>query len=122
MRGSSMFGPLLLFSTAYAVRAKNVFPKSPQTQLLMKSVGVAGQELPWRHAKPSDPSFHSYLEAYQRSNSLPPLDNLARECRPIVKRMLDPNPKTRAKTEEILKDEWFESIEIVDTKPPGINA
>jgi protein-serine/threonine kinase len=81
-------------------------------------VSLLVQELPWRVAKSSDPSFQSYLQAYGGSSSPPPLGNLPRECRPVIKRMLDPDPKTRATTDIIVKDKWFESVEVIDTKPP----
>ncbi|GAA6000143.1 hypothetical protein JCM5350_000689, partial [Sporobolomyces pararoseus] len=73
------------------------------------------QELPWRVAKPSDPSFGPYLQMYSTSSSTPPpLSNLVpRECRSIIRRMLDPDPKTRATTEVILNDPWFTKIEVI---------
>ncbi|GAA5874410.1 hypothetical protein JCM8547_005391 [Rhodosporidiobolus lusitaniae] len=73
------------------------------------------QELPWRVAKASDPSFGPYLQAYRAGGSTPPpLSNLVpRECRSIIRRMLDPDPKTRATTDEIITDPWFDRIEII---------
>ncbi|GAA5905316.1 hypothetical protein JCM5296_001439 [Sporobolomyces johnsonii] len=73
------------------------------------------QELPWRVAKPSDPSFGPYLQLYSTSSSTPaPLSNLVpRECRSIIRRMLDPDPKTRATTEQIIADPWFAKIEVI---------
>ncbi|KAK4698695.1 hypothetical protein P7C70_g7576, partial [Phenoliferia sp. Uapishka_3] len=73
------------------------------------------QELPWRVAKPSDPSFGPYLQMYAASQSAPaPLSNLVpRECRQIIKRMLDPDPKTRATTEQIANDPWFKAIMVI---------
>ncbi|GAA6023756.1 hypothetical protein JCM11491_006034 [Sporobolomyces phaffii] len=73
------------------------------------------QELPWRVAKQSDPSFGPYVQLYSSSSSTPPpLSNLVpRECRSIIRRMLDPDPKTRATTETILNDPWFSKIEVI---------
>ncbi|GAA5846782.1 hypothetical protein JCM3766R1_006311 [Sporobolomyces carnicolor] len=73
------------------------------------------QELPWRVAKPSDPSFGPYVQLYSTSSSTPPpLSNLVpRECRSIIRRMLDPDPRTRATTEVILNDPWFNRIEVI---------
>ncbi|GAA5879025.1 hypothetical protein JCM16303_001272 [Sporobolomyces ruberrimus] len=73
------------------------------------------QELPWRVAKTSDPSFGPYVQLYATSSSTPPpLSNLVpRECRSIIRRMLDPDPKTRATTETILNDPWFAKIEVI---------
>lgn len=72
------------------------------------------QELPWRVAKASDSCFGPYLHQYSQTASPAPLSNLVpRECRSIIKRMLDPNPATRATTEEVLLDPWFESIVVI---------
>ncbi|GAA5844795.1 hypothetical protein JCM11251_002281 [Rhodosporidiobolus azoricus] len=73
------------------------------------------QELPWRVAKHSDPSFGPYAQAYKTSSSTPPpLSNLVpRECRSVIRRMLDPDPKTRATTDEIINSAWFSTIEII---------
>ncbi|KAL8287324.1 hypothetical protein RQP46_003776 [Phenoliferia psychrophenolica] len=81
------------------------------------------QELPWRVAKPSDPSFGPYLQMYAASQSAPaPLSNLVpRECRQIIKRMLDPDPKTRATTEQIANDPWFKAILVIPALE-GIHA
>lgn len=79
------------------------------------------QELPWRVAKPSDPSFATYLSQYYPSGARPegapacpaPLNNLIpRECRHVVKHMLDPDPKTRWTVDEALKDKWMQSVEV----------
>lgn len=85
-------------------------------------------ELPWRVAKLSDPSFGPYAQLYKSSSSTPPpLSNLVpRECRAIVRRMLDPDPKTRVTTEEVLRDGWFDSIKVMppigDILPPKPNV
>ncbi|MCO5585527.1 hypothetical protein L7F22_039460 [Adiantum nelumboides] len=69
------------------------------------------QELPWRVAKMSDPTFKEFVHSYHTSTSPPPLSNLSpRECRPLLKKMLCPDPKGRIMTEEIFKDPWFMSI------------
>lgn len=85
------------------------------------------QELPWRVAKPSDPSFGPYLQLYPGSASPPPLSNLVpRECRAIIKRMLDPDPKTRVGTEEVMADSWVQGIVVIPPlegimPPPAVN-
>ncbi|KAM0790301.1 hypothetical protein ACM66B_005602 [Microbotryomycetes sp. NB124-2] len=72
------------------------------------------QELPWRVAKPSDPSFGPYLQLFNESSAPAPISNLVpRECRNVIKRMLDPDPKTRATTEWIISDPWFDSIKVI---------
>lgn len=83
------------------------------------------QELPWRVAKPTDPTFSTYLSAYSPNpntigGTLPgphptpaPLNNLVpRECRTVVKHMLDPDPKTRWNIDEVLKDKWLASVKV----------
>lgn len=80
------------------------------------------QELPWRVAKSTDSSFSAYLHAYHPKHALaegerhptpPPLNNLApRECRTVIKHMLDPDPRTRWSIDEALKDKWLQSIEL----------
>lgn len=77
------------------------------------------QEIPWRIAKnPSDPSFAAYVNSYFQSSSPAPLNNLMpKECHSIIKKMLNPDPKSRPSLEEILKDEWISGIEVcVDGK------
>ncbi|SCV73660.1 BQ2448_6090 [Microbotryum intermedium] len=72
------------------------------------------QELPWRVAKPSDPSFGPYMQMYGGQSTPPPLSNLVpRECRNIIRRMLDPDPKTRATTDQIISDPWFDQIKVI---------
>lgn len=77
------------------------------------------QELPWRVAKPSDPTFAAYLKEYHhksesgKEHTPPPLNNLVpRECRAVLKHMLDPDPKTRWGIDEALKDKWLASVEV----------
>jgi protein-serine/threonine kinase len=82
------------------------------------------QELPWRVAKPSDTTFATYLSTFYPSLTKPvdpahphptpaPLNNLVpRECRTVIKHMLDPDPKTRWSIEDALKDKWMSGIEV----------
>ncbi|EPQ25742.1 uncharacterized protein PFL1_06736 [Pseudozyma flocculosa PF-1] len=73
------------------------------------------QELPWRVAKMSDPTFKEFVHQYVGSSSPSPLSNLSpRECRPLLKRMLCPDPKSRCMTEDILKDPWFMSVPLCE--------
>lgn len=75
------------------------------------------QELPWRVAKPTDPSFAVYLQTY--SNPSPtPLSNLSRESRAMLKRMLSPEPDHRPQLEEILADKWIKSLEVIEVAVP----
>lgn len=78
------------------------------------------QELPWRVAKSTDPTFATYLQQYhpkgetgQSHPTPPPLNNLVpRECRGVIKHMLDPDPKTRWTVDEALQDKWLAGIEV----------
>lgn len=77
------------------------------------------QELPWRVAKAADPTFQQYLQAYHAKSESgnvhtpPPLNNLVpRECRSVIRHMLDPDPKTRWTIDEALKDKWLASVEV----------
>ncbi|WVO15291.1 hypothetical protein L204_102947 [Cryptococcus depauperatus] len=82
------------------------------------------QELPWRVAKSSDSTFATYLQQHKshaggEANSVThsptpsPINNLVpRECRNVVKHMLDPDPKTRWSVEEALKDKWLTAIAV----------
>ncbi|POY69992.1 hypothetical protein BMF94_7036 [Rhodotorula taiwanensis] len=73
------------------------------------------QELPWRVAKQNDPSFGSYAQLYKTSSSTPPpVSNIVpRECRSVIRRMLNPDPKYRLTTDEVIADPWFASIEVI---------
>ncbi|PKI83114.1 hypothetical protein MVES1_002890 [Malassezia vespertilionis] len=69
------------------------------------------QELPWRIAKMSDQAFQEFVHSYLNTTIPKPLPNLSpRECRPLLKKMLCPDPKMRIMTEEILKDTWITQI------------
>ena len=78
------------------------------------------QELPWRVAKMSDPTFKEFVSTYHGSSAPAPLSNLSpRECRPLMKKILCPDPKGRIATEEILKDPWFMSIVVCEPGQPS---
>ncbi|CEL51756.1 hypothetical protein RSOLAG1IB_00291 [Rhizoctonia solani AG-1 IB] len=94
------------------------------------------QELPWRVAQPSDSLFQAYATACT-AKPVPPagsnspasnqpqlpttISNLSpRACRPLLRKMLDPNPKLRIQIEEIMKDAWLATVEVcTDAKKPG---
>lgn len=76
------------------------------------------QELPWGIARRTDRSFATYLSAYAsnvdvgHAHAVPaPLNNLPRECRSLVKRMLDPDPRERWGVDECLKDPFVVGID-----------
>lgn len=69
------------------------------------------QELPWRVAKMSDPTFQDFVHSYLATTTPSPLPNLSpRECRPLLKKMLCPDPKMRIMTDDILKDAWLSQV------------
>ncbi|ORX39054.1 kinase-like domain-containing protein [Kockovaella imperatae] len=82
------------------------------------------QELPWRVAKSTDPTYKDYVTAYSPTKPLaegqhhptpPPLNNLVpRECRLLIKHMLDPDPKTRWGIDDVLKDKWMQGVEVCE--------
>lgn len=39
---------------------------------------------------------------------------MPKDCHAIVKKMLHPDPKRRATVEDVLKDEWVQSIEVCE--------
>ncbi|CAO1618935.1 unnamed protein product [Sympodiomycopsis kandeliae] len=73
------------------------------------------QELPWRVAKMSDPTFKEFVHSYHGSSAPSPLSNLSpRDCRPLLKKMLCPDPKGRWGLDEILKDPWLMSVPLCE--------
>jgi len=64
--------------------------------------------IPWHLASEKDPHFKRFL--LQRCPSVEPFARLARGPKFLLYRMLDPDPKTRIHVEDILKDEWVQSI------------
>jgi serine/threonine protein kinase len=56
----------------------------------------------------------TYVSSYHsdHAHAIPaPLSNLDRECRSLIKHMLDPDPATRWGVEECLKDPWLRGID-----------
>ena len=74
------------------------------------------QELPWTVAQPTDQLFAAYVSACNtpsQSACPPTINNLSpRACRPVIRKMLEPNPKARSLIEEIMKDKWIQGIEV----------
>ncbi|KAF9917427.1 serine/threonine-protein kinase HAL4/sat4 [Linnemannia zychae] len=68
------------------------------------------QGIPFRAATSQDPNYQHFL-AMRELNNYEPFEKLPVGCRKLMKRILDPNPETRIKIEEIMEDEWFKSIE-----------
>lgn len=78
------------------------------------------QVLPWRVAQPSEAFYASYAQAVSASKSdgnagscpsaLAKLE--PRSCRPVLRKMLEPDPRKRWTTKEILAHSWPQSIEV----------
>ncbi|KAJ3339597.1 serine/threonine-protein kinase HAL4/sat4 [Gonapodya sp. JEL0774] len=64
--------------------------------------------VPWQKASKSDPHYKYFLS--HRNGQFWPIDRLPPGQRKLVNRILDPNPLTRIKMEQILANEWFQSI------------
>lgn len=77
------------------------------------------QELPWRAAQPAtDTLFQAYSQACASAlpavSACPPtINNLSpRACRPVIRKMLEPDPKRRSTIEEVLAQPWIQEIEV----------
>ncbi|KAJ6614929.1 kinase-like domain-containing protein [Mycena sp. CBHHK59/15] len=92
------------------------------------------QELPWRAAQPSDQLYATYAAAAAQTppppltgpptnnssaaaaNNMvfpPTINNLSpRACRPLIRKMLEPDPKLRSSIEELLGFAWMRSVEV----------
>ncbi|KAL6305599.1 Pkinase-domain-containing protein [Sparassis latifolia] len=75
------------------------------------------QELPWTVAQPTDHLFAAYASACQTVNGCPPtINNLSpRACRPVIRKMLEPDPKRRALIDELIAHPWVQGIEVCHT-------
>ena len=76
------------------------------------------QELPWRVAQMTDSLYAAYVAACQSTNSQqascpPTIANLKpRGCRPLIRKMLEPDPKLRWKIEDVIGHTWVKSIAV----------
>jgi len=88
------------------------------------------QEMPWRVAQMSDSMYATYANGCNSSNAAtaatpPTIANLSpKQCRPLIRAMLEPNPKLRWTTEQIMAHPWIEGIEICHTmeKPKHVHV
>ncbi|KAI0358833.1 Pkinase-domain-containing protein [Trametes cingulata] len=86
------------------------------------------QELPWTVAQPTDQLFAAYVAACNtpsQSACPPTINNLSpRACRPVIRKMLEPNPKLRSLIEDIMKHPWIQGIEVCHTvqKPSHVHV
>jgi serine/threonine protein kinase len=69
-------------------------------------------------AQLSDPLYAAYASACastssSQSNCPPTIANLSpRACRPLIRKMLEPDPKLRWKIEEVCAHAWVKSVEV----------
>ena len=74
--------------------------------------------MPWRVAQTSDSLYAAYVNACNSSNTAiaatpPTIANLSpKQCRSLIRSMLEPNPKLRWTTERIMAHPWIQGIEI----------
>ncbi|GJJ71123.1 hypothetical protein EMPS_03473 [Entomortierella parvispora] len=68
------------------------------------------QGIPFRAAMSQDLNYKHFLEM-RAVNNYEPFEKLPLGCRTLMKKILDPNPKTRITIEQIKEDPWFKSIE-----------
>lgn len=88
------------------------------------------QEMPWRVAQTSDSLYAAYVNACNSSNQAiaatpPTVANLSpKQCRPLIRAMLEPNPKSRWMTEQIMAHPWMQSIEVCHSmeKPKHVHV
>jgi len=77
------------------------------------------QELPWRAAQPgTDNLYATYVAACANSSPTvsacpPTINNLSpRACRPVIRKMLEPDPRQRWTIEEVMAHAWVKGIEV----------
>lgn len=81
------------------------------------------QELPWTVAQPTDALFAAYVSACAstvpgQSQCPPTINNLSpRLCRPLIRKMLEPNPKLRATIDEAVNNSWVQTIQVCHAVP-----
>lgn len=82
-------------------------------------------EIPWRMAQMSDPLYAAYAQACAHSATSCPATISAlkpRECRPLIRKMLEPDPKQRALIDDVVKHPWVQSIEMCASGQPTKHA
>ncbi|EEB05937.1 HAL protein kinase Ppk8 [Schizosaccharomyces japonicus yFS275] len=66
---------------------------------------------PWKTPKMTDRSYRNFMEQSKLDPShVKLLDSLPTDSRPIIKRMLQPNPKDRCSIQEVYESEWVQGI------------
>ncbi|KAI5997377.1 Pkinase-domain-containing protein [Pisolithus albus] len=71
------------------------------------------QEMPWRVAQMSDSLYAAYANAYKDVIYPQTISNLSpKQCRSLIRRMLEPDPKKRTAIEDVMAHPWVKSIEV----------
>jgi protein-serine/threonine kinase len=99
--------------TLYTAYASACIANPVQSSIPAKSKSTTSSMKPSTSSTPASPNPSSGVQQYP-----PTITNLSpRSCRPILRRMLEPDPKKRAPIEEIVKNSWVESIEVCHAVP-----
>lgn len=77
------------------------------------------RRFPWRIANPAkDQSFKNFQTPSSRGAARL-LGLLPRQSRHVIAQILEPDPKLRALVNQVLEDEWVQSIETCQADQPG---
>lgn len=77
------------------------------------------RRFPWRIAHPAkDQSFKNFQTPSSRGAARL-LGLLPRQARPVIAQILEPDPHLRALVNQVLEDEWVQSIETCQADQPG---
>lgn len=84
------------------------------------------QELPWRVAQVSvDQMYASYAKACASPSAAASecpatIQNLnPKQCRPLIRKMLEPDPRQRYTIDDVIQHAWVQSIETCHDNPPA---
>ncbi|KAJ3306761.1 serine/threonine-protein kinase HAL4/sat4 [Kappamyces sp. JEL0829] len=66
--------------------------------------------LPWQHAVGEDLRYQTFLKT--RKGHFKPIDSLEPGCRDLLNFILEPNPKTRYTSQDIVDNRWFQCISV----------
>ncbi|KAI9292346.1 Pkinase-domain-containing protein [Neoconidiobolus thromboides FSU 785] len=69
--------------------------------------------VPFRTATKNDSNYKAFLET-RLNNKYEPFKRYSPGCRELMKRILEPEPSKRITIDEILNNEWFQSIEVCE--------
>jgi protein-serine/threonine kinase len=76
------------------------------------------RELPWRVAQLQEMLYASYVQACAKSDAVTGpcpatlKDLQPRNCRPIIRKLLEPDPRKRWTVKEAIANSWMEGVEV----------